>query len=71
VLQDVIARSDGTRASAVDELVRTKVTDGILGSFSFDRFGDIVPAPVGVFRIQAGKLVPEDVIRAPLNEAQG
>ena len=68
VLLDAIARSNGTRASVVAELFRTKVTNGILGSFSFDRFGDIVPAPVGVFRIQGGKLVVEDVIRAPLEQ---
>jgi branched-chain amino acid transport system substrate-binding protein len=68
VLLDAIARSDGTRTSVVDELFRTKVTDGILGSFSFDRYGDIVPAPVGIFRVEGGELVVEDVIRAPLDE---
>jgi branched-chain amino acid transport system substrate-binding protein len=71
VLLDAIARSDGTRASVVDELFKTKVTDGILGSFSFDRYGDIAPAPVGVFRMEGGKLIPETVIRAPLDEARG
>ncbi len=71
VLLDAIARSDGTRASVVDELFRTKVTNGILGSFSFDRYGDIVPAPVGIYRVEGGELVADDVIRAPLDEAQG
>jgi branched-chain amino acid transport system substrate-binding protein len=71
VLLDAIARSDGTRASVVDELFRTKVTNGILGSFSFDRNGDIVPAPVGIFRVEGGNLAPEDVIRAPLDEFRG
>jgi ABC-type branched-subunit amino acid transport system substrate-binding protein len=71
VLLDAIARSDGTRASVVDELFRTKVTNGILGSFSFDRYGDIAPAPVGIFRVEGGNLVPEDVIRAPLEEFRG
>jgi len=71
VLLDAIARSDGTRASVVHELFRTKVTNGILGSFSFDRYGDIVPAPVAVFRVEGGNLVPEDVIRAPLDEFRG
>jgi branched-chain amino acid transport system substrate-binding protein len=70
VLLDAIARSDGTRASVVDEIFRTKVTDGILGSFSFDRYGDIAPAPVGIFRYEGGKLVLEDLIRAPLGEAR-
>jgi branched-chain amino acid transport system substrate-binding protein len=71
VLLDAIARSDGTRASVVDELFRTKVTNGILGSFSFDRYGDIVPAPVGIFRVEGRNLIPEDVIRAPLAELPG
>jgi branched-chain amino acid transport system substrate-binding protein len=71
VLLDAIARSDGTRVSVVDELFRTKITNGILGSFSFDRYGDILPAPVGIFRVEAGELVPEDVIRAQLDQLQG
>jgi branched-chain amino acid transport system substrate-binding protein len=66
VLLDAIARSDGTRASVVEELFRTKVENGILGSFSFDRFGDIVPAPVTVYRFQRGKIVVDGVLRVPL-----
>jgi ABC-type branched-subunit amino acid transport system substrate-binding protein len=67
VLLDAIARSDGTRASVVEEMFATKVEDGILGSFSFDRYGDIDPAPVTVYRIEHGKLVPRNVVRAPLD----
>jgi branched-chain amino acid transport system substrate-binding protein len=70
VLLDAIARSDGTRASVVEEIFRTRVTDGILGSFSFDPYGDIVPAPVAIFRYEGGKLVAKDLIRAPLGEAR-
>jgi branched-chain amino acid transport system substrate-binding protein len=65
VLLDAIARSDGTRASVVEELFATKVDDGILGSFSFDDNGDIVPAPVGVYRFENGEVVAHDVVRAP------
>jgi len=36
-----------------------------------DRYGDIVPAPVVIFRVEGGNLVPEDVIRAPLDELPG
>jgi branched-chain amino acid transport system substrate-binding protein len=67
VLLDAIARSDGTRASVVEELFATKVEDGILGSFSFDRYGDIVPAPVGIYRIESAKLVAHDVVRTPVD----
>ena len=65
MLLDAIARSDGTRGSVVKELFATKVENGILGSFSFDRFGDIVPAPVGVYRFENGKIVAHDVVRTP------
>ncbi len=66
VLLDAIARSDGTRASVVDQLFETTVEGGILGSFSFDRFGDIDPAPVGIYRFEDGEIVAEGVVRAPL-----
>ena len=65
VLLDAVARSDGTRSSVVDELFATNVEDGILGTFSFDRFGDIVPAPIGIYRFESGEIVAHDVVRAP------
>ena len=71
VLLDAIARSDGTRASVVEELFATKVENGILGSFTFDRLGDIDPAPVGVYRYEDGKIVVDRVIRGPLDAASG
>lgn len=66
VLLDAIGRSDGTRASVVEQLFDTRVENGILGSFSFDRFGDIDPAPVGIYRFENGEIVVEGVVRAPL-----
>jgi branched-chain amino acid transport system substrate-binding protein len=71
VLLDAVARSDGTRASVVEELFATKVENGILGTFSFDRLGDIDPAPVGVYRYENGKIVVDSVVRAPLAEGGG
>jgi branched-chain amino acid transport system substrate-binding protein len=65
VLLDAIARSDGTRASVVQELFATKVEHGILGSFTFDRFGDIDPAPIGVYRFEGGRIVGHGVVRTP------
>ena len=66
VLLDAIARSDGTRMSVVRELFASKVRNGILGTFSFDRFGDIVPAPVAIYRIHNRRVVTAGVERAPL-----
>jgi DNA-binding SARP family transcriptional activator/ABC-type branched-subunit amino acid transport system substrate-binding protein len=50
VLQ-AIARSDGTRASVLKELRAAEVKNGILGSFHFNRNGDITPATVMIVRI--------------------
>lgn len=54
VLLDAIARSDGTRASVVEELFRTRVRGGSLGSFGFDRNGDITESPVTILRVRGG-----------------
>jgi branched-chain amino acid transport system substrate-binding protein len=70
VLLQAIARSDGTRASVARELFATRVKDGILGSFSFDRNGDIVPRPVGVYRFERGKFVTDGVVRVPLADGR-
>jgi branched-chain amino acid transport system substrate-binding protein len=51
VVLDAIARSDGTRASVLRELRATRIKDGVLGSFSFDRYGDITPAKLTILRV--------------------
>jgi ABC-type branched-subunit amino acid transport system substrate-binding protein len=48
-----IARSDGTRASVLRYLRASRVTDAILGTFHFDRNGDIDPPVMPVERIAA------------------
>jgi len=67
VLLDAIGRSDGTRMSVVRELFATKVRDGVLGTFSFDQFGDIVPSPVAIYRFRDGQVRTAGVVRVPLN----
>jgi len=52
VLLDAIARSDGTRASVLEELFRTTVRGGLLGSFGFDSNGDISESPVTILRVR-------------------
>ena len=37
---DAIAASDGSRASVIEQLFNTKVTDGYLGSFEINENGD-------------------------------
>jgi ABC-type branched-subunit amino acid transport system substrate-binding protein/streptogramin lyase len=53
-----IARSDGTRESVLEELKRSRVKNGILGSFRFDRNGDLTPAKMPIIRI-TGSTPPE------------
>ena len=40
VMLDAIAASDGSRASVIEQLFATKVTDGFLGSFEINENGD-------------------------------
>ena len=54
VLLDAIARSDGTRRSVLEELFRTRVIDGLLGSFRFDANGDISESPMTIVQIRRG-----------------
>lgn len=64
ILLEAIARSDGTRASVTRELRRTKVEDGILGDIRFDRYGDLVEAPMTVFRVVGSRAVVDRVVTA-------
>jgi hypothetical protein len=54
VLLDAIARSNGTRASVTSELFKTKVSNGILGTFAIDRYGDTTAATISIYRIVGG-----------------
>src|SRR5829696_8480635 len=53
VVLKAIERSDGTRASVLRELRETRLRDGLLGSFGFDRYGDMTPARVAILRVTA------------------
>ena len=67
VLLDAISRSDGTRASVTKELFKTKVTNGILGSFSINANGDTNANPVTIYKIVGGKQKTLKVITPPTN----
>jgi branched-chain amino acid transport system substrate-binding protein len=41
VLLDAIEKSDGTRASVIDNVFKTKVTNGLIGNFSLNKNGDL------------------------------
>jgi ABC-type branched-subunit amino acid transport system substrate-binding protein len=43
IMLGAIARSNGTRASVVRQMMATRVKNGIMGTFRFDKNGDIIP----------------------------
>src|SRR6266567_2776317 len=53
-LQTKTFAPDGSRASVTSNLLKTKVANGILGSFSFDRNGDTTAGAVTIYRIVGG-----------------
>jgi branched-chain amino acid transport system substrate-binding protein len=56
VLLDAIEKSDGTRASVIDNVFKTKVTNGLIGKFSLNKNGDLSGAtgPAIQFTIYVG-----------------
>jgi branched-chain amino acid transport system substrate-binding protein len=51
IMLDAIAASDGTRADVIAKILETQVTDGLLGSFSFNENGDPVASGGGTVTI--------------------
>jgi len=75
ILLDAIARSNGTRASVVEQLFATNVPHSLIGSVQFTKTGDLVSAPVTIVRLSPGRglafpdlqhSVFDDVIAAPI-----
>ena len=54
VLLDAIARSNGTRASVLEQLFKTHVKNGLLGNFAFDANGDTTESPITIMRVSRG-----------------
>jgi branched-chain amino acid transport system substrate-binding protein len=62
VLLDAIADSDASRAEVTERVLRTRVEDGLLGDFEFDRYGDTTLNAVAVYRIEEGRMRLKTVI---------
>src|SRR5213593_3322138 len=59
IMLDAIKRSNGTRASVTSQLFKTRVVNGIMGTFHFDKNGDIVPTKAISFdQLRGDKGVP-------------
>jgi branched-chain amino acid transport system substrate-binding protein len=67
VMLEAIAKSDGSRASVAANLFKTKVTNGILGTFSINKNGDTTSNPVTIYRIKGGKSTTFKVIVPPVS----
>ena len=59
ILLDAIGRSDGGRASVIDEVYKTNVQDGIMGSFGLDANGDTTAGGVTVRICPATAVLPD------------
>ena len=55
MLLTAVARSDGTRASVIDELFRVRLSDSLIGDIAFDDRGDVVRGAVTVLRVTRGE----------------
>ena len=65
VLMTAIGKSNGTRASVTSNLFKTKVNNGILGSFTINKNGDTNLAPISIYEVEGGKAVFFKVITPP------
>ncbi len=67
IMLNAIARSNGTRADVTKKMFGTRVTNGIMGTFHFDKNGDITPTKAISFdqiRGKTGVPVYEVVLKA-------
>jgi DNA-binding SARP family transcriptional activator/ABC-type branched-subunit amino acid transport system substrate-binding protein len=54
VLLQAIARSDGTRGSVLNQLMRTRMRDALIGDIAFDERGDIRQGAETIVRVVGG-----------------
>jgi branched-chain amino acid transport system substrate-binding protein len=67
VMVKAISASNGTRSSVAANLLKTQVTNGIIGSFKINKNGDTTSNPVTIYRVVGGKSTEYKVIVPPLN----
>jgi branched-chain amino acid transport system substrate-binding protein len=71
VLLTAIEKSDGTRKAVAENLLNTKVTDGILGSFTINSNGDTSSNPVTIYKIKGGDQTTYKTITPPQDLVKG
>jgi branched-chain amino acid transport system substrate-binding protein len=65
VMASAIGASNGTRASVTANLFKTKVNNGILGTFTINKNGDTNLAPISIYLVKGGKATFFKVITPP------
>jgi branched-chain amino acid transport system substrate-binding protein len=65
VMLTAIENSDGSRDGVSDQLFKTDVSNGILGSFKINQDGDTNANPVSIYLIKSGKQTTFKVITPP------
>jgi len=65
VAATALGASNGTRASVTANLFKTKVKNGILGTFNINKNGDTNLAPISIYLVKNGKAVFFKVINPP------
>jgi branched-chain amino acid transport system substrate-binding protein len=62
---DAIADSDGKRSRVKAALLHMRVSDGLIGNFAIDRFGDTTLTKIGVYSIKDGQSHFEAAVSPP------
>ena len=73
VLMPAIQSGSATRSGVIDSLLRTRVHDGIVGSFSTTQSGDPSPAPISVSQAEDTFVLSKTITPLPqlVNAARG
>jgi branched-chain amino acid transport system substrate-binding protein len=71
VLLTAIGKSDGSRKSVSEQLLKTKVSDGIIGTFTINQNGDTSSNPVTQYLIKDGKQTTYKTITPPADLVKG
>jgi ABC-type branched-subunit amino acid transport system substrate-binding protein len=64
---NAIADSGGSRSRVKAALFHMRVTDGLIGNFAIDRFGDTTLTKIGVYSIRDGQSHFEGAVSPPAN----
>jgi len=65
VMMSAISKSNGTRASVTQQILKTNLPNSLTGTVVFNSNGDVTGGPVAIYRILAGKSTDYTVLYPP------